>query len=199
MGQALDYEAMWDRLETIELMGRRLPCLAVEDRLHMLCIHGAKHMWYRLQWILDVTGLVCRQAGAIDWNALLARGRAGGSERMILTALHLVRHLAGSAIPPALRERLQRDPRAADLAREVLERLGADPEAPLGQRRLLAFHLAVRERWRDRVRYLILLTFQPSYSDWTSLRLPRPLYGLYYLTRPFRLLWKALRRDWRTA
>ncbi len=43
------------------------------------------------------------------------------------------------------------------------------------------------ERWRDRVHFILRLTFTPSLGDWELVRLPAVLSFLYYLIRPVRL------------
>jgi hypothetical protein len=49
----------------------------------------------------------------------------------------------------------------------------------------------MRESWRDRVRYFIYRISRemtPTAMDRATIPLPTVLSGLYYLTRPFRLL-----------
>lgn len=53
-----DSEAIWPRLQTVDLGGKAVNSLSVDDLLLILCIHGAKHRWCRLSWLCDVVLLL---------------------------------------------------------------------------------------------------------------------------------------------
>jgi hypothetical protein len=62
------------------------------------------------------------------------------------------------------------------------------------RRRHAEFHVGVRERLRDRVWPYWMrrgaLSWTPNAHDRTFVSLPRWLSALYYVIRPFRLLWR---------
>jgi len=45
----------------------------------------------------------------------------------------------------------------------------------------------LRERARDKLRFLFRLAFTPSIGEWEVVRLPAPLFPLYRIIRLFRL------------
>jgi hypothetical protein len=47
--------------------------------------------------------------------------------------------------------------------------------------------LGLRERARDKLRFLFRLAFTPSIGEWEVVRLPAPLFPLYRIIRLFRL------------
>lgn len=61
--------------------------LGAEDLLLYLCVHGAKHQWFRLKWLADVYALLA-QGGAKSHDRLMAQARARGvdvaAEQMFL-------------------------------------------------------------------------------------------------------------------
>ena len=48
-------------------------------------------------------------------------------------------------------------------------------------------HMKMRERLRDKVRYLVRLATTHTVGDWMALPLPKPFFFLYYVLRPIRL------------
>lgn len=178
--------AVAERAITVDVGGVPVSAPCCEDLLILLSIHGAKHMWSRLIWVADVAGLLLRHGDAVDGAHLVRTARAMGCERMLRLAVCLARDLT-----PALRDPLPAPAAAETRVRRRAQavvcrwRAGVCTE-PSGKDELL-FHLAVRERWRDRIRHGVRLAVTPGYGDWRWVRLPEYLYGLYYLLRPLRL------------
>ena len=66
-------------------------------------------------------------------------------------------------------------------------------QKPPAERNLLnkaAFHLRCRERWGDRIRYVLRLSTTSTIEDWTLVALPESLSFLYVLLRLPRLFRK---------
>ena len=82
---------------------------------------------------------------------------------------------------------------ARSLADRVLRHLFDDTEWTPGGLESASFHLRLRERWRDGLRYCVSLFTQPTLADWKALSLPPSLAFVYYGVRPVRLLGKYLR------
>lgn len=83
------------------------------------------------------------------------------------------------------------------LAAQVRERLFHEASGPPGtfeEFMFLPFHLRMRERVRDRIRYCIRRAVTPNANDWALLPLPTSFYPLYYVLRPIRFAGKYGRR-----
>lgn len=184
----LDLEAMWQRLRTARIAEEEVSALAAEDQLLVLAVHGVKHLWSRLQWLVDVAESLRRHD--LDWAALQERAQALGARRVLHLALLLAHDLLDAPVPAAVRQAVAADrelPALAALVRQHLAGSG-DPEG-----RELARHrfiLRTRERRRDRARYLLRYAFIPGVQDWMALRLPAPLAPLYPVVRLVRLFRK---------
>jgi hypothetical protein len=189
----LPHAKLWDARRGQCVGTESLNLLAPEDHLLLVCIHGGKHLWDRLLWILDVAGL-CQNVDEAGWRRVFTLARSIGAERMLRLGLELASRVVPSVEdylpPPALR----RNPRVVRLATRLLARYKAGTPAAPRQVEQLLLHLAMHERLRDRVRYLTLLALAPSYSDWITFQLPARLAWLYPILRPFRLLLGSLRR-----
>lgn len=183
---ALDHAALRRRLRRVSLAGTPARALSPEDLLLVLAVHGAKHCWDRLGWIVDVARLIGVH-GDLDgeWLARHAAGR--GALRMVRLALLLAEDPGGAVLPGGLAAVARADRVAGALAREARECLFAAEPGTVDLLRQTRFHVRSRERPRDRALYLLRLATTPTLREWAGARLPAPLFWLHRVRRPFRL------------
>jgi len=187
-GPAIPSELLWETPQDFSMGGMRMHVLGPESLLMVLCAHGTKHCWQRLSWICDVAETIAA-AGRFDWRSALARARSAGAGRMMLLGLRLARDVLGAQVGEELSPALQERPVAA-LAADVRRRLFTEgQEGTDGARRVL-FHLAAKERLRDRIDYCLHFVLTPTPPDVTVIALPEWLSAGYFLVRPVRLLAK---------
>jgi hypothetical protein len=111
---------------------------------------------------------------------------------MLLLGVFLARDLLGAAAPEAVSHGAQADGKTRALAAQVKRWLPLEEDPPSGALPSMRFHLAARERLHDRIRYCLEGALRPSYADWRWMPLPDPLFFLYYLIRPVRIVGEAL-------
>jgi hypothetical protein len=189
---SLDLESVRTRLQRLPLGGGTVPALATEDLLLILCVHGSKHLWERLQWICDVAETI-RSCPEMDWHFVMEHASALGSQRMLLLGLHLARELLEADLPEGVLERIRKDPEVEKLAGEVYTELFQKSEEAGGVLEgsaFRSFHYRMRERQRDRIKYALRTVVEPNGADWMNHPLPRWLFPLYYVIRPLRLAGK---------
>ncbi len=177
-------EQVWDRLETMDLLGRMIPALSLEDHLHVLCIHGSKHRWSRLEWVCGIAALMSR-ARPVNWERVLEQARLWGSERGLLLGLLLAHQLLGADLPAPAQARIRSTPVIGALAQDVCRELFSQSEP--GLLRSTRFRLQLIEGLSGRIRYCAYRALLPSYKDLGWIRLPVPLSFLYFFLRPIRL------------
>ncbi len=185
------FEELWRRAGTATLAGRRVPALSLEDLFVVLCLHAAKHVWGSLLWLCDLSELLRRQGGEVDWEEAARRAARLGVERRVLVTLLLLRDLLAVEIPPGWARRLAADPAAPRLAAELVGRIVPRPQEPLDLWQHNRLQLRLMERFRDRahfVRCAFSGKLRPTARDRAWLPLPRPLHCLYAFSRPVRLL-----------
>jgi hypothetical protein len=101
--------------------------------------------------------------------------------------LLLARKLLGSALPPAIQERLREHPLTTALADEILRVIESSVHCDTDSIPYFRLMMRLRERWQDRARFLWRLAFTPGVSEWSAVRLPKPLQPLYRVVRLSRL------------
>jgi hypothetical protein len=194
-------ELPFSRLRSIAIGANSLPMFADEDLLLLLCIHGSKHLWSHLYWVVDVAELINMRPG-LRWGRLLEEARQVGSHRRLLVGVALAERLRPSILPRIVHDQLSADPEAVRLAEVLWNRMFDEHVARFPLSRL---HLHMRERPVDRVAFVWRLGITPTDEDWDWLELPGHLWWLYPLLRPLRLGSKYGRRlvrrflEWRPA
>ncbi len=183
-GLPLDSEGLWSRLEHVNLGGMQVPVPGREDLLFALCVHGAKHMWERLEWICSL-GQMAQASFKLDWESVRSQAARLHGQRTVSLGLALARDLLGAELPDREMMHLQADRALDSLVVQVRETMFA--EKPPDLLHLTLFRLRVRERTLDRIRYCLVRAWTPTYEDLGFLSLKPRLFFLYYLARPFRL------------
>jgi hypothetical protein len=182
----LNFEKMSRRLIAVELSGRKLRTFSIEDTVVMLCVHGAKHFWERLLWILDVAELVTVQE--VDWDLLTRIAAALESTRVLLLGLYLAHDLFDAPVPGQLLEEISRDRAVQELAKKVCEQYAEISNTGAGVLPRAIFRVRLRDGIGQGLRHTWRLAMSPTESDRQKAPLPRWLTPLYMLVRPWRLL-----------
>jgi hypothetical protein len=206
----LPVEELWERRQSLSLLGTTVSTLAPEDLLLALCAHGAKECWGKLKWICDVAELI-RAYPNLDWDRVLTQAKQLHSQRMLLLGVGLAWQLLGVRVPETVLVAIQSDGASAILPSvdRASHTAGGNRDLPAlmqqvcsylfgsqpGQSRQLSptlFRLRVRDRISDRVQYFVWRLFVPNVRDRQLIVLPKPLTFFYYLLRPLRLLGEKL-------
>ena len=185
----IDIEKVWKRHRYIQLGDARVRSFSPEDTLLILCAHGAKHLWDRLELICSVAEFIRVQLD-IEWQQLLTRARETRVRHILSLGLLLAHEILGAELPEKILDTVRRDSAARKLAMRVREKLfRGDPnsERELEQ---YVFYRRLADRWRDGMLVLPKAVFTPSAPDWDLVELPPLLAPLYYPLRVFRLLKK---------
>ncbi len=180
-----DNEGLFRRAVSIEVAGRSMKTPSAEDLFIVLSLHAAKHVWGRLIWLCDLARIV--NLPALNWKWIGSQATELGIVRILRVSLLLVRQLLGTAIPSVAETCLPKDIAAAGLADEIQPHIASNTTYDVESLAYFRLMLRLRERRRDRVRFLSRLIFTPGPSEWAAVRLPQSLFPLYRLVRLSRL------------
>jgi hypothetical protein len=182
----IDLQDLASRLMTVGIGEQRLRTFSIEDTLVMLCVHGAKHFWERLGWVLDIAKLVTAQE--VDWTLATLIAARMESTRVLLLGLYLAHDLFDAPLPEQLLEEICRDRTVQELAEKVYEQYAGISDPSAGVLPRAAFRFRLRDGIGQGLRHTLRLAMSPTESDRHTVRLPRWLTPLYVLVRPWRLL-----------
>lgn len=200
------------RAERVRIGGVDVLAPSANDQLLLLALHGTRHAWEQLEWLVGLGVLL--QRGTVDANVALRRARAVGGVRALLVGAELARRVLGVAVPEGLVRRAAEDARVNALVGAVMRRWDARHEAVVAQVRAdcgaatradgrrreraderaeeWAFEDACIERLRDRARWLLARALLPTLREWEVVQLPAILTPLYVPFRVARLAWRGL-------
>jgi len=179
------------RLESVRVGASEVAAFALADLLVILCVHGAKHRWNRLELIAAVAELM-RGAADLNWNAVLRNAARLGVRRMLLLGVVVAHDLLNAPVPERVMRIARADRAVARLAARVPQSLTREAtDDGRGGLESNLFQFQLRERGRDRVRFVWYRLTTPSRPEsWRAVRLGSIVVPLHGIALPFRVLRK---------
>jgi hypothetical protein len=183
--RSLPVEKLFQRKVLVKIDAHEIPALSPEDELLLICIHGAKHFWERLNHIADVAAFVSRQG--LDWGRVESAAEEVGAQRMLYAGLRLAQEVLGTRLPENIALAISADPAIARLARQIVGWLRAAGSAPPEIFERAMFRMRMRGGILAGPAYLFKLSFSPTEDDWAASSEAKRHWFLEALGRPFRL------------
>jgi Uncharacterised nucleotidyltransferase len=180
-----DMDGLFERAVEVTFAGRTVKTPSPEDLLLILSMHAAKHVWGRLIWLCDIAQILKR--ADLNWDWIRSLARSLGIERILHITLLLAIRLLGSAIPHTLEASISADKAAQMFAEQIAISVAEGVTYEEEQVSYFRLMMRLRERRRDRLRFLTRLAFTPGPGEWAAVRFPKPLFPLYRLVRLARL------------
>jgi len=182
---SLAAEHVWNGIEPIVILGKQVWSFSSQDIFLFLAVHGGKHSWSSLKWLCDLAEFI-RSNPELDWPCLFKRAEALGAARTCLLGVYLAVELLQAEVPPSVVLAVREDAQINRLAQDVWLRI-QEPRTvePIeGQ----IFNLKLKERLRDKVRYVFLQCTQYSGEEERFLPVPSTLSFMSIFVRPIFLL-----------
>ncbi len=179
----------WSNLPTARFEGQDVKAFSPSELLLVLCLHGSKHFWASLGWLVDVAELI-RQQPTLDWAWIIARAESQNAGRRLAYGLHLMEVLLRVELPDVVRSWLATQIEAKRIALASIPGL-LDPDTPMpGAFKRMKLNFALYETGRQRLIHATDVVLMPGLVEWTGWSLPGPLSALYLPLRWARLAWK---------
>jgi hypothetical protein len=182
----IDFQELSSRTIRVPIAGQSLRTFSVEDTLVMLCVHGAKHFWERLFWVLDIAQLISLQN--VNWTLFGGVAERMESTRVSLLGLYLANDLFGVSLPDSVLQRAREDKQVRLLAETIRERYMGNADATPGAWPRAVFRARSRDKFWPGLRHFVRLAMSPTEIDRQTVGFPRVLTPLYAVMRPWRLL-----------
>lgn len=191
-------DEVMSRLQTVSLAGIHVETFDAEDLLLYQAMHGAKHLWRRLEWISSLAESL-RATPEVDWDTLINRAAKAHATRMLALGLRLVEQFSDVPVPilAAIDKDSSMQRMAAGIRAQIFDTFGYADSTETN-----LYNLRIMDRKRDALVSALRSIFVPTLPDWQALALPASLHPLYYAYRPLRLskvytlsFFRNLRRD----
>jgi hypothetical protein len=183
--------------QILTIAGLPIVTLTPEITFIYLCVHGAFHAWRRLFWLCDLS--VFLHNIDLDWLGLIRIAEKLGATRTVGQGATLAHQLLHAPLPVPLQKVIERDKTLAPLAKEAVRQMLLPDPHHLSPTRELINQIKLKIWYETRLypglahKMAVLKGdgfLRPE--DWEMIRLPRALFPLYYLIRPFSWLWRRL-------
>jgi hypothetical protein len=184
-GAPFDTSTLWQRARLLELQGSRVRVPSAEDLILMLCIHGAKDCWEKLEWVSGLTELI-RSEPNVDWQQLLRHAKEIHCLKILSFGLILAHELLDAPVPAGVLNQRSSRERLGSLVEQVVARFLSDDATAMSLTRRVKFHLAMKDSVPDKFHYCQRLALTTTPVDW-AMPLPRGFSFAYPLMRVARL------------
>jgi hypothetical protein len=185
---ALGVDGALARARTLAVGGLTLPVLDDADLLAVLAMHGARHLYERLEWLAGVSRLLRAHRG--DASRLVAHAESLRARRMLLVSASMAQRVLGLPPDDDWRRALATDPAADALGATMASEL----EAHVLRDVPFLTGVALQRRYAelvdtrlDRARLFVHATLDPTVRDHEAVALPDALVPLHRVIRPARL------------
>lgn len=192
-----DVHGVWNRARNSTFRDHPIKSMSEVDRTLYLLLHGLKHGYGKLIWILDAARAL--ETVQCSPRELIECAKTQGLEQVLYISCAMIEEVFPGRLREDLITVLAESPEAMRAARTSVQRLlagytgtGRDPE-------IWGFYIQAETdptmRWRRRLAF-----FTPTNEDYRWAADHHLPHFITPLTRPFRLLAKyGLRRAWRAA
>ena len=191
----LDPEVALSRAGRLRLGGHDVPTMARDDLVVTLAMHGARHLYERLEWLAGVTRLLMTYRD--DARPLLAHAARLRARRTLLLSAGVAMRVLEAPLGASWQQALDDDPESESVASLVSDSVlsgwneGAAQLDGIALQRVLARMMDSRG---DRVRSVVRAAMLPTEREWEAIELPDSLTPLYHVVRPARVLAMYARR-----
>src|ERR1044072_8045453 len=188
------------RLQSVSLAGTTVRTFGAEDLVLYQSMHGAKHLWRRLEWISCLAETL-RATTTINWDTTVDRATKARATRILALGMRLVEEFSDEEVPSEVFAAVDADKTMQRMATQIRAQLFTT-FGPAESTETNLYNLRIMDRKRDALVSVLRSIFVPTVPDWQSLALPASLHSLYYVYRPLRLskvYWRRLRRGARDA
>jgi hypothetical protein len=190
----MDLDILRPRLQEMTLAGSRVKMFSPEDQLLILCVHGANHLWSRLEWLCGIAELI--RNDSLEWQEVLQLAENFYSSKALFLGLLLAEELLDAPLPEEVRlqARMSRD---VNWAARLVKRKLAKGQIERPQERSWVerdlFRLRLQSTNRARVRYIMHRMTIPGRDD-TRMMVPvgRRFIPLPSFLRPFHIFGKLM-------
>jgi hypothetical protein len=140
----------WNKLEYCTLAGTKILTLPLENWLPILCVHGSRHRWERLNWLCDIAEIIQLQPD-MNWQDTIQLTTELDCRRMLFIGIFLAHYLLGAKLPQKVLQQIEADKQVVSLASKIIREMAAEHQQKFMARTI--YHLKVRERWQNKVLY----------------------------------------------
>ena len=177
-------------IQNIDISNHSLVSFRPEYLIIYLCIHGAKHNWERMEWLVDIDKLI--QTQILDWQYVLHLVETSNTQRIFFSTLHLVHTFFGTPLEKSIQEHTQ-EKNIIKLSHQFQEVIQSNFYSLSDNAKNLSHAQYKLLDGPKNKGFFILSLFTPTEKDMQTIKLPKGLHFLYYFVRMYNLSRRAFK------
>lgn len=183
-----DDKYIWKDFNNTIIQNHKLNSFKNELLILYLSIHGAKHNWERIEWLLDIKKYCSNHN--IDWKYLLKLSKETKSEKILFSTLYLCHLFLQMQLPKNVFEKIQ-EPKYLSLSQEFeklfLNRFENSLSKKIDTKQISRVQYKLLEGFKPKALFILSL-LNPTEQEFKTISLPKSLGFLYYIIRPFNII-----------
>lgn len=179
------FDSVWQRLHTAAFHDQEILSFSAEDQLFFLCAHAARHSWQSLRLAADIARLIHVHPD-LDWDRVIRAARNSDGSMVLALGLWMVNRLLDVDLPEPVLRYVNASIDGKPFAHDLFDRLLTRTQDQYATSSEFGLQFKLATRWWPKLRCAAGYALLPTDAD-GGLRLPAPLFFLYYLYRPVRL------------
>ena len=183
------FDQLWNRKQASSLSKQPVYIMGNEDLYIFLMIHGARHGWYRLRWLVDLADL---SKQLTDWRVIKKMERRYHVSHVAAQVYLLADGLLAKQLPFYGHVTKKSNQLAEDALFLIINEIDIhdDQLSRRYSQKADEYYQSIMTRRQKLFRWIGAL--YPCIDDAKTLPLPRPLHFLYFPLRPFLWMWRQL-------
>ncbi|MFS0638323.1 nucleotidyltransferase family protein [Mesobacillus foraminis] len=193
-GKEPRFKELWERKRiSKEFTNSPIYFLGQEDLFLFLVMHGSRHGWSRLRWLIDIHQMLKQE---LNWETLNNLLKRFYSQHIAGQAIVLCNELLNAKVPaskfPSMNKK--KSWRLAQEAIFYVERMvnlhnyPLPEEVHLHHKRHIVSLMSIHQK-----ALFTMSSMYPYYTDAKTLPLPKKIHFLYFVLRPFLWIWRKTR------
>lgn len=151
--------------------------------------HGVSEGWTTLKYLFDIHLLIKDNVTVLDWNFIVQEAKRMSIYNNMLVGLGVIQKVFETPLPVFLIEPMSN----RSIQKQIVERVICLNEYEKitfkTQFKKAIFNLRSRDNWRVRLKMCFYQLFMPNNSDFIEIKFHQNLFFLYFILRPFRILY----------
>ena len=186
---------IWGNLEDTTIQHTETKTFKAEVMLLYLCFHAYKHNWQRLFWLWEIDQFIKKNQD-LNWNWILNHSQNFGDKNVLFLSLLVVNGAFGTEIPKVIQDQITGNQHV----HQLFSQIQIEPERfEFAVERSIDFlslrnMFTIKSRIVGRIAQFLRFAFTPNHFDILAFDFHPTLHFLYFLLRPFRLLFTAARQ-----
>ena len=182
---ALDFPDFRLSTQRFPLAGGVVRSIAIEELPLYLAAQGGNDYWNDLRRVCDVAEYLRRYPDT-DWSPITAAARRHRAEDVLIAGLQLAANFLGSSLPEGVAKEVESKSATGKLATRAANLMQQQKAPGLLERHI--FQIRAKDGFGAKAKLFWSILTDRMTADAQWIRLPEPLWWLYRLLRPLRMM-----------